>query len=153
IQKITVTKELTRGAVEVSSVDLDNNDVQLTGGKYEVQTEDEETLDTNLKPDEDGKLLIKGFKPGNYIITQVEAPENYELNKKPIEFTIDKGQTEIPAISFQNEVIKSSAELILIDSNTSKPVSGGVFTLLDANKNELQTDLTVASSGRLIVGD
>jgi len=153
IQKITVTKELTRGAVEVSSVDLDNNDVQLTGGKYEVQTEDEETLDTNLKPDEDGKLLIKGLKPGNYIITQVEAPENYELNKKPIEFTIDKGQTEIPAISFQNEVIKSSAELILIDSNTSKPVSGGVFTLLDANKNELQTDLTVASSGKLIVGD
>src|SRR5699024_11955246 len=95
----------------------------------------------------------KGLKPGNYIITQVEAPENYELNKKPIEFTIDKGQTEIPAISFQNEVIKSSAELILIDSNTSKPVSGGVFTLLDANKNELQTDLTVASSGKLIVGD
>lgn len=153
IQKVVVTNGLTKGSVEIVVVDQDDNDIRLTDGIFELQDTDGQTLQSELSPNNDGKLIIKDLKPGNYQIVQLEAPTHYDLNESSIEFTIDKGQTDIPVITFTNEITSSSAELIMIDQKTSQPIMAGTFDLQDIEGNTLQTGLTVSASGKLNISD
>lgn len=153
IKEIVVKKQLTRGSIEIVSVDEDNEEIRLTDGVFELQDDEGQTIESVLKPNDSGKLLIDDLKPGNYQLVQVEAPLNYDINNEPVKFIIDRGQSEPLSIIFANEITGRKAELIMIDSETNQPIIDGEFSLIDDNGDVLKANLTVASSGKLTVYD
>ncbi|MDO7290029.1 SpaA isopeptide-forming pilin-related protein, partial [Shouchella clausii] len=76
----------------------------------------------------------------------------YELNPTPIPFDIGLGETTVGELSFVNEFTPGSVGLIKVGEN-GETLEGAVFSLFDAEGNELDTGLTTDEEGLLVVED
>ncbi|MBP3040220.1 collagen binding domain-containing protein, partial [Bacillaceae bacterium Marseille-Q3522] len=99
IATVKAVNELTPGSVELTKVDKDNPDLTLEGAVFALQDSEGNTLQEDLETNAEGKLVINNLKPGDYQLVETAAPEYYQLDSTPIEFTIEKGQTVIKAVT------------------------------------------------------
>ncbi|WP_249652520.1 SpaA isopeptide-forming pilin-related protein, partial [Lysinibacillus sp. D4A1_S13] len=61
--------------------------------------DEKKVIRENVKTGADGKVTVKDLEPGTYKFIETEAPKDYVLNAKPIEFTIDKSQQSFAAVT------------------------------------------------------
>ncbi|EKR8977260.1 LPXTG cell wall anchor domain-containing protein, partial [Listeria monocytogenes] len=96
-QVVKVTKENT---LEVGSVELTKLDsatkATLAGATFELQDKEGNTLQTDLKTDENGVLNVTDLVPGTYQFVETKAPIGYELDTTPVVFEIIAGETDQP---------------------------------------------------------
>lgn len=64
---------------------------ELPGAKLELKDSTGEVIAAWVSTDEPHK--IEGLKPGKYTLTEVLAPEGYELSKETVEFTVKEDGT------------------------------------------------------------
>ncbi|MDO7289098.1 SpaA isopeptide-forming pilin-related protein, partial [Shouchella clausii] len=76
----------------------------------------------------------------------------YELNPTPIPFDIGLGETTVGELSFVNEFTPGSVGLTKVGED-GETLERAVFSLFDAEGNELDTGLTTDEEGRLVVED
>ena len=81
--------------VKLIKIDSSDSSKKLEGAKFILNKLNEDgSIDKNFKQrevtsDENGQASFIGLPYGKYMITEVEAPEGYELLKEPIKFEID----------------------------------------------------------------
>ncbi|GAF63280.1 hypothetical protein BTS2_0171 [Bacillus sp. TS-2] len=151
-EQLELTKEntLIPGAIELTKEDEDGT--VLEGVEFELQDSEGNTLREGLLTNEEGKLLIDDLAPGNYQLIETATLPGYELDPTPIVFEIGLGETTVGEISFVNEFTPGSVGLTKVDEE-GETLEGAVFSLFDAEDNELETGLTTNEEGRLVLED
>src|SRR5690606_21075446 len=90
---VTVPNKLITGSVELTKVDIDNNEITLEGAVFKLLNEAGETLEEELTTDNEGKITVENLKPGKYQFVETQAPMYYQLDNRVIDFEIEKTKT------------------------------------------------------------
>lgn len=70
-----------------------------------------EVIQTDLKTDENGELVVRDLEAGDYSFVETAAPNGYKLDAIPIPFSIVKSQQEFVNIAVSNVMLDSPEEL------------------------------------------
>ncbi|WP_125565497.1 SpaA isopeptide-forming pilin-related protein [Companilactobacillus insicii] len=85
----TTTPSDTTGSVTLIKRDSSSNDV-LQGAVFKLLDSNGDEVPGDYVTDKNGEINISGLKTGKYSFTEITAPDGYELNDSPVEFTIDE---------------------------------------------------------------
>ena len=94
-----------KGKVTITKVDKNNTNKVLEGATYRIEKLDKEgNIDSTFEVQEkttgaDGKVEFSELIIGKYKITEIKAPDGYELSKNNIEVEITKEQRELNIIA------------------------------------------------------
>lgn len=119
ISGYNLTNKLILGKVELMK--LDNNGHVLEGAVFDLQDHDGRVLLKGLTTNQDGKIYVDQLQPGDYQFVETKAPQGYELNTKPITFTIEKGQKEPLILTVVNEKIPLPTEHVQSPGKGGQP--------------------------------
>ncbi|BDU86857.1 SpaA isopeptide-forming pilin-related protein [Clostridium perfringens] len=157
--------------VRVVKTDSTNNK-PIAGVKFQIRNMDTDKLvefknfigiipmkTTTLETNKNGELVTpQVLSYGNYQLEEVEAPEGYNTIK-PISFKIDENANlesiedlgVVYTVKVKNDRITSNMEMLKIDSETKKPLSGVSFrvTALDGFMKGKTWDLTSNEEGKI----
>ncbi|MED2790498.1 SpaA isopeptide-forming pilin-related protein [Bacillus wiedmannii] len=152
--QVTATNSLIEGAVELIKVDDINPDTKLSDAVFNIIDAKGKVVRTNLTTDKDGKVSASNLRPGDYQFVETKAPKNYDLNKTPIPFTIEKSQPAHVSVTAKNGLTKGGVELTKVDSLDAKEtLEGTVFKITDMNGNDIRTNLVTNKDGKIIAKD
>ena len=110
-EQITVTYVYKKvvGSVEITKVDKNDNSKVIEGAVFKIEKIDTSgNIDTEFEAKEmttgsNGKVLFEGLEVGKYRVTEIKAPENYELQKESIEVEITKENRDVK-LTAENEL-------------------------------------------------
>ena len=93
ITEVTVTNEREKGRIKVTKVDKDNNNIKLSGVKFELYN-GEELLEV-IETDENGNAYSKWLYSYNekYYLIEIESKEGYIISPEKIEFELKANET------------------------------------------------------------
>ncbi len=74
------------GSASITKTDSKTGE-PLRGAIYSLYKDDVEVM-SGLETDWDGKVFARGLTPGSYSFREMQAPEGYQLNSKPVSFTV-----------------------------------------------------------------
>ncbi|PFE40864.1 collagen-binding protein [Bacillus cereus] len=152
--QVTATNSLIEGAVELIKVDDINPDTKLSDAVFNIIDAKGKVVRTNLTTDKDGKVSASHLRPGDYQFVETKAPKDYDLNKTPIPFTIEKSQPTHVSVTAKNGLTKGSVELTKVDSLDAKEIlEGAVFKITDMNGNDIRTNLVTDKDGKIVAKD
>ncbi|MGQ7872563.1 SpaA isopeptide-forming pilin-related protein [Bacillus sp. 1A] len=154
-EKITVTGKntLKKGSVELTKIDDIDTDTKLANAVFNLLDADGEIVEEGLKTNAEGKIVVENLRPGMYKFIETAAPKHYDLNKKPIEFTIKKSQTETLHVTAKNALTKGAVELSKVDDIDGTTLEGAVFNIVDINGTVIHKDLVTNSKGKIEIND
>ncbi|MED1683973.1 SpaA isopeptide-forming pilin-related protein, partial [Bacillus paranthracis] len=154
-EKITVTGKntLKKGSVELTKIDDIDTDTKLSNAVFNLLDADGEIVEDGLKTNDEGKIVVENLRPGTYQFVETIAPEHYDLNKKPIKFTIKKSQTETLHITAKNALTKGGVELSKVDDIDDTKLEGAVFNIVDMNGTVIHKDLVTNNKGKIEIDD
>ena len=138
------------GTIKLTKTDAISGKV-LAGAEYELKDSNGKVLMSNVATDENGVIYIKNLNLGTYTLTEIKAPDGYELNPTPITITLPSDGSLDLNISETDEPFTGNVTLTKVDSVVNKLLPGAVYNLLDANKNVINIDLTTNESGQINV--
>ncbi|AFZ89772.1 SpaA isopeptide-forming pilin-related protein [Bacillus velezensis] len=115
--EISAENTLTPGDVTLTKVDHDDKNKVLEGAEFKITDSAGHPVNTGgskerpavWKTDQKGRFTVKGLAPGQYRFIETKAPDGYQLNEKPIEFTIEKGQLKAVEVVVSNKKLKNPA--------------------------------------------
>ncbi|MDA2015986.1 SpaA isopeptide-forming pilin-related protein [Bacillus cereus] len=152
--QVTAKNSLIEGAVELIKVDDINPDTKLSDAVFNIIDAKGQVVRTNLTTDKDGKVSASNLRPGDYQFVETKAPKDYDLNKTPIPFTIEKSQPTHVSVTAKNGLTKGGVELTKVDSlNAKETLEGAVFKITDMNGNDIRTNLVTNKDGKIIAKD
>ncbi|OTW69562.1 collagen-binding protein [Bacillus thuringiensis serovar roskildiensis] len=152
IASVTATNSLTKGAVELSKVD-DVDGTALKDAVFKIVDMNGNDVRSDLTTDKGGKISVSDLRPGDYQFVETKAPTHYELNQKPINFTVEKSQTATASVTATNSLTKGAVELIKVDDVDNSTLEGAIFKIVDMNGNDVRSDLTTDKDGKISVSD
>ncbi|MGN1013492.1 MAG: SpaA isopeptide-forming pilin-related protein [Clostridia bacterium] len=92
------------GKITLTKLDFNDNTIKIEGAKYRLEKlDDDGNIDTNFSAIEqytntEGIIIFDDLSVGKYKLTEIEAPEGYELSNISINIEIDKDNTDIKLI-------------------------------------------------------
>lgn len=114
----TVTKVVMKNYLEdqpvpiyISKQDITTGE-ELPGAHLELKNEKGELIAAWVSTDE--PKIIEGLEPGKYILSEILAPEGYDLNKETVEFIVKEDGTVDGKIIMYN-----SPEIVEVPSTSS----------------------------------
>ncbi|MGG5311968.1 hypothetical protein IGL24_000636 [Enterococcus sp. DIV2371] len=149
---LSKTNSLDTGGVVLTKTD-DQSGEGLAGAVFELQDKEGKKLQSGLTTDASGKLAIDELAPGEYQLVETKAPTGYDLDKKPVSFTIEKGQTEAVEVTKTNHLTPGGVVLTKTDDQSGEGLAGAVFELQDKEGKKLQSGLTTDASGKLSIDE
>ena len=152
IATVTMKNSLTKGGVELSKVD-DVDGATLEGAVFNIVDMKGTVIRENLTTNSQGKISVPDLRPGDYQFIETKAPKHYDLNKEPIPFTIEKGQTEPISVTAKNSLTKGAVELSKMDDIDGTALEGAVFKIVDMNGNDIRTGITTDAKGKVSIPD
>ncbi|EOP01819.1 MSCRAMM family protein, partial [Bacillus cereus] len=108
---------------------------------------------SDLTTDKDGKISVSDLRPGDYQFIETKAPTGYDLNIKPIPFTITKGQSQVTSVTALNSLTTGSIELTKVDIDHHGTLEGAIFNILDQDGKTIREGLKTDQHGKVIVND
>ncbi|PFH74751.1 SpaA isopeptide-forming pilin-related protein [Bacillus thuringiensis] len=150
---LTATNSLKQGSIELLKVDDLNTQTKLADAVFNLLDQDGKVLKTDLKTNSEGKIVIENLRPGTYQFVEITAPEHYDLDKKPIIFTIEKSQKDIATVTMKNSLTKGGVELSKVDDVDGTTLEGAVFKIVDMNGTVIRKNLVTNQQGKISVSD
>lgn len=100
---------------------------------------------------DDGKIVLTGLAPGNYIITETAPPAGYQVGDNPTRtITVTAGDTQ--TIVFKNAK-DSGITIVKRDSVTKEPLAGAEFRVTDSTGAVVDNAGGAVSSNGVYVTD
>ncbi|MED1679586.1 collagen binding domain-containing protein, partial [Bacillus paranthracis] len=149
---VTAKNSLTKGAVELTKVD-DIDGSTLEGAIFKIVDMNGNDVRTDLTTDKDGKISVSDLRPGDYQFIETKAPTGYDLNAKPIPFTITKGQSHVTSVTALNSLTTGSMELTKVDMDHNGTLEGAIFNILNQDGKVVREGLKTDGHGKLIIND
>ncbi|MHC5408508.1 SpaA isopeptide-forming pilin-related protein [Listeria seeligeri] len=150
---VNVTKDNVAKTGSVVLTKIDNKTrSNLEGAEFELQTKQGVSLNADSTTGADGQLRIDNLAPGDYQLVEVKAPDGYQLDKTPVEFTIEFNQQEPIQVTKTNAMSSGSVVLTKTDSETKATLADATFKLVDADNN-VTDNLTTDENGKIEVTD
>ncbi|MDA1651775.1 SpaA isopeptide-forming pilin-related protein, partial [Bacillus cereus group sp. TH160LC] len=149
---VIAKNSLTKGAVELTKVD-DIDGVTLEGAVFKIVDMNGNDVRSDLTTNKDGKISVSDLRPGDYQFVETKAPDHYDLNQTPINFTVEKSQTATASVIAKNSLTKGAVELTKVDDIDGVTLEGAVFKIVDMNGNNVRSDLTTDKNGKISVSD
>ncbi|MDG2784218.1 SpaA isopeptide-forming pilin-related protein, partial [Vibrio parahaemolyticus] len=150
---VTGKNTLKKGSVELTKIDDIDTDTKLANAVFNLLDADGEIVEEGLKTNAEGKIVVENLRPGTYQFVETIAPEHYDLNKTPIEFTIKKSQTETLHVTAKNALTKGAVELSKVDDIDGTKLEGAVFNIVDMNGTVIHKNLVTNSKGNIEIDD
>ncbi|XRJ97517.1 SpaA isopeptide-forming pilin-related protein [Latilactobacillus sakei] len=150
--KVTKTDKLTAGSVILTKTD-NKSGITLQGAIFELQDQNGKVLQSGLTTDATGQFVVKDLEPGDYQFVETKAPIGYDLDQKPVKFTIKKGQTTAVKVAKADQLTPGSVLLTKTDNKSGATLQGAIFELQDQNGKVLQSGLTTDVTGQVGVKD
>ncbi|WP_412759308.1 collagen binding domain-containing protein [Niallia circulans] len=149
---MTAANTLIPGSVELTKVEKDDHSIVLADAVFELQDKDGNIIKSDLITDEEGKILVENLVPGTYQFIEKQAPFGYVLEKEPVIFEIERGQTEVLSIQVENELILGAVELLKVDAdNDMMPLKDAEFELQDQEGNSIKSGLITNEEGKIFI--
>ena len=101
----------------------------LAGAIFNVQIKNGKNLG-NFTSDENGLVELTGLEPGIYVISEITAPDGYQITNLPQEVTLNSGDTV--TVEVRDEAL-SPLYIKKIDSKDGTPVEGAKFRVEHMN--------------------
>ena len=122
--------------IKISKKDITTNK-ELPGAKLKLANEKGVVIDEWTSTTEEH--IIKNIEAGNYILSEVSAPNGYVLNTDSIKFTVDKtgkitdsnGNTLKEVVMFNKPIPKTNVTISKQDITTSKELPGATLQVKD----------------------
>ncbi|MCC2498660.1 SpaA isopeptide-forming pilin-related protein [Bacillus paranthracis] len=150
---VTGKNTLKKGSVELTKIDDIDTNTNLANAVFNLLDENGQVVEEGLKTNAEGKIVVENLRPGTYQFVETIAPEHYDLNKTPIEFTIKKSQTETLHITAKNALTKGGVELSKVDDIDGTKLEGAVFNIVDMNGTVIHKDLVTNNKGKIEIDD
>ncbi|AUX11112.1 hypothetical protein C0213_01180 [Latilactobacillus sakei] len=150
--QVTKTDQLTPGSVILTKADNKTGET-LQGAVFELQDQTGKVLQSGLTTDTTGQVVVKDLEPGDYQFVETKAPTGYDLDQKPVKFTIKKGQTTAVKVAKADQLTPGSVLLTKTDNKSGITLQGAIFELQDQNGKVLQSGLTTDATGQVVVKD
>ncbi|MGX7014333.1 SpaA isopeptide-forming pilin-related protein [Vagococcus silagei] len=147
------TKQLK--SVQLKKVGSDNKNMGLAGAEFSLYLNNQ-LIKTGLTTNAQGYLKVSDLVPGDYYFIETKAPTGYQLDEKPLHFTISNDENteitkELVFVNQKTPEFLASVRLKKVDSQDSKKrLSGAVFDLYYQGKI-FREGLTTNSEGYLSV--
>ncbi|WP_056965320.1 LPXTG cell wall anchor domain-containing protein [Levilactobacillus spicheri] len=90
-----------KGSVTVNKKGADGQ--ALPGAVFKLVDATGKVIKENMVTDNEGHLYIPGLAAGTYTLIETQAPEGYEVNEKPIEFTIPETGNQNATVTVTDE--------------------------------------------------
>ncbi|QKS72620.1 LPXTG cell wall anchor domain-containing protein [Paenalkalicoccus suaedae] len=148
--EITATNRLIRGSVQITKTDKDSN-TPLAGVVFDLVSSGGTTIQANLVTDQFGVVAVSNLLPGRYGFKEVRALEGYTLNSTIQWFDISSSQSGVVRLAMSNELVKGQLEIVKFDGDTGETLEGVTFTLLDADRDVVESGLVTNADGRIVV--
>lgn len=107
-------------------------------------------LQTNLKTNTSGEILVTNLVPGTYRFVETSAPGGYMTDGTPYVFTLVRGNNDTAIVRATNDTFKS-VRLTKIDALSSARLMGAEFSLINASGTILRTGLVTDVNGEVYV--
>ena len=145
-QSVTINwkKVETLGEIELTKVDQDNQPV--SGAKFKLERSDG-TLIGEVETGTDGKINFYKVPEGNYILTEISAPQGYQIKEQSKNVTVKASETSY--VKFVNERITGKLVITKID-DANKPLENVKFNIYDS-EGYLVTSVITNSEGKATV--
>lgn len=112
---------------------------KLKDAKFKLSTKDGKELQT-LTTDGNGHLEFKGLRRGDYIVTELVAPEGHVIDQ--VNYPVSITKFESPTLTVINTRIRGNLNIIKIDAETKKTLSNAKFKIVQGSTTvkEVTTD-------------
>lgn len=135
---ITLKATVNNGKIQVKKIDADTSAV-IKGVKFQLQKADGTVVET-ATTDANGIANFNKLYPGKYILKELSTNENYVLNTNSFDINVEYNETA--SITITNEYKKGNIKINKTDSETSRPIEGVTFQLLDESGAIISTATT-----------
>lgn len=139
-KKLTTKEELPGASLEVRPVTV------TAGADGETVRKEGEILESWVSTDT--PHLMKGLKPGEYVLIETRAPEGY-LEAEKVYFTVRENMTIGDTVSVEMFDDDTKTEIKKIDRDTSEPVAGATLQLVKADTLELVREWITDETGSI----
>lgn len=139
-EEVTIewTKTSTNGRIKLVKVDQDEQPV--VGAKFRLERDDG-TLIGDVSTGADGVITFYNVPAGNYVLTELEAPEGYAIKTKTTNVTVKANETT--DVKVVNDRITGKLVITKID-DANKPLENVTFGIYDEEGYEVTTVKTDA---------
>ena len=100
--ELTVKNEMLRSLI-IKKVDSKSDSILLSGAEFKVKYPDGSERIVTIGPD--GTKKLEGLIYGDYVITEIKAPNGYNLNSTPITVTLDASELTFTKVIKNTEYI------------------------------------------------
>lgn len=113
-----------------------------------------EVIKSGLKTDASGSVSLKNLYLGSYKITETKAPANLICKGESKEITLSYAgqtvETVVEEMTFTNVRQKANVTVVKKDTDTEKPLAGGVYALYAGNDIKNVDGSVIVKKGTLI---
>lgn len=144
-----------KGKIEITKVDMESGKT-LPGAEFEIWSAKKENgkwvkdkVIFTGTTGADGKLTVDHLDYAVYFYHETKAPDGYKVDGEYYKVEVNAGHAVVK-VTMDNSRITGNFELIKVDQETGKHLSGAVFEILNADKKVIYTG-TTGEDGKLTV--
>lgn len=139
-----------KGDAILTKVDAETKNT-LEGATFDLQDNNGRTIQNDLTTNENGEIVLKDLEPGEYQFVETSAPENYEIDTKPVKFEIKNNSLSSVHVMKENKHKNGQVTLEKIDADTKNTLAGAEFKLIDENGLTIKDHLVTDQSGKIVL--
>ena len=124
---------------------------KVTTASGELVADNEGLTSTNglYTTDVNGQIILSRLLPGSYIISETQAPDNYQIDPIPQTVVVNVGDTQ--TLRFYDDPL-CSLTILKRDAVTKQPLQGAEFTVKDSEGKTIGSYTTGSDGTATVTG-
>jgi len=140
----TITNDYKKGHIKINKTDSETS-AAIPGVTFQLLKTDGTPIGT-ATTNTNGEAYFNNLRIGSYILKEISTNEKYLLNTASFDVNVEYNKTS--AMNITNDIKRGHIKINKTDSETSTPIKGVTFQLIDSNGKVVQTG-TTDSKGEL----